>query len=137
MKLCRLKLNDAAIVSISYVGPMTIRQINEQYVGHHGITDVISFVYENDFPDSPDDLVEDETAVEIFVCMDVALKEGKKRNGSSYAEELVLYTVHGLLHAAGEDDLTPEKRKRMRKRETEVMSELKREFDFNEIFPLP
>ena len=63
-----------------------------------------------------------------------AAREGAKR-GTGYSRELALYLVHGLLHAAGEDDLDPKARRRMRRREREVMAELDRSFDFSAVFP--
>jgi probable rRNA maturation factor len=36
--------------------------------------------------------------------------------------ELAYYVVHGLLHLAGEDDLDPAARRRMRTREREIMA---------------
>ncbi len=107
-------------------------RINEGYVGHSGVTDVISFNYS----ESDDFLDEEEVMVEIIVCVDVALKEGKERKATCYQEELILYIVHGLLHTAGEDDLSDEPRKQMRIRETEVMAQLKSNFDFNKIINL-
>jgi hypothetical protein len=41
------------------------------------------------------------------------------------------------LHAAGEDDLNPKAKQRMRRREHQVMKQLKQEFELNAIFPLP
>lgn len=98
--------------------------INRRFVGHDGDTDVISFVYPGE-----------DIAVELFICMDVAAREGAERNDSSYSAEMVLYLVHGILHAAGEDDLDPAPRRRMRRREAELIRELRREFDFSGIFP--
>ena len=48
---------------------------------------------------------------------------------------MVLYLVHGLLHSAGEDDLSPGPRRRMRRREREVLAGLEKEFDFAAVFP--
>ena len=39
-------------------------------------------------------------------------------------EEVLLYTVHGVLHLLGYDDHTPEDTKRMRAKETEIIEEL-------------
>ncbi len=107
-------------------------RVNEDYVGHSGVTDVISFNYS----ESDDFLDEEEVMVEIIICVDVALKEGNERENTDYQEELVLYIVHGLLHTVGEDDLSDEPRKQMRIREQEVMTQLKLEFDFNKIINL-
>lgn len=104
--------------------------MNREFVGHQGTTDVITFNYlENG------SLVPGDVAIEIAVGVEVAQREGEERPDSSYAQEMVLYIVHGLLHCAGEDDLDEKSAGRMRRREQEVISELEKEFDFNEIFP--
>ncbi len=117
------------IVSFAFVSSKVIEKINQEYLDHEGDTDVISFSYLNDLND------DSETVADIIICVDVAYKEGNERKESSYAEELVLYAVHGILHIVGEDDLTENKRKKMRIREAEVIAQLKENFNFEEIFP--
>ena len=104
---------------------------NREYVGHEGTTDVITFSYFDD----PDSLFPGEAAVELVICIDAALREGAAREDSCYSREMALYLVHGLLHSAGEDDLSPGPRRRMRRREREVLSALEKEFDFAAVFP--
>ena len=130
-ELSRLKVGENQEIAVTFVGPRTIAQINEDYVGHQGVTDVISFCYIED-----EELGEYDTAVDLIICVDVAVREGLERYDSSYPEELILYIVHGLLHAAGEDDLSEEPRKRMRQRESEVMTQLRKEFIFSDIIKL-
>jgi probable rRNA maturation factor len=117
-EFCGLKLEEDQTISISFVGRETIEQVNNDFVGHEGITDVIGFDYRED------DFSDEESVI-----------EGNSREDSSYANELVLYIVHGLLHMAGEDDLETEARKKMRQREAETMEKLAALFEFSEIFP--
>ena len=107
-------------------------EINSAYLGHTGTTDVISFCY----LEGSEPLLPDETAIELIIGVDVALREGIERKDSSYAAELVLYIVHGLLHAVGEDDLEPLAAQRMRQQETRVMTALAQYFTFSDIFSL-
>ena len=73
--------------------------------------------------------------VELIVNPDAAIREGANRPGG-YSREVALYIVHGMLHSAGEDDLDPVSRKRMRRREREVLAALEKEgFVWQEIFP--
>lgn len=102
--------------------------INEDCLGHEGTTDVITFAY------LEEELMPGELAVELVVCPEYARREGERRKRSSYADEMVLYLVHGLLHAAGEDDLAPDVRRRMRRREREVTGVLRKHYDFAAIF---
>lgn len=98
---------------------------NRELLGHEGTTDVITFPY---FSGGEEDLfLEDETAIDAVVNLDAARREGAKRRGSSYSREAALYIVHALLHSAGLDDLTPEDRRRMRRRERAVMKKLAEE----------
>jgi probable rRNA maturation factor len=130
IEICRLPLGEHEI-NIMFAGDKKMAGINMAYLGHSGTTDVISFCYlENDEP-----LLPDETAIELIVGVDVAMREGTARHDSSYAAELTLYIVHGLLHAAGEDDLEPAAAKLMRAQEKRVMTGLRQEFEFNAIFP--
>ena len=101
-----------------------------ELVGVPGTTDVITFSYFDD----PENFFPGETAVELIINPDAAAREGAKR-GTTYAYELMLYLVHGLLHAAGENDLEPPDRRRMRRREREVMKVLLDKYDLREIFP--
>lgn len=103
---------------------------NEAFVGHAGPTDVITFSYLDD----PDSLFPGDVAVELLVGIEAARRESETRAGATFASELALYVVHGFLHAAGEDDLTPAPRKRMRRREREVMRVLRTEFDLESLF---
>ena len=96
-----------------------------------GTTDVITMAY----LEEPEALFPGDMGLELLVCVPFAEREGADRADSSYADELMLYIVHGCLHAAGEDDLTDEARPSMRRREAEVMSALKEKYDFSEIFP--
>jgi probable rRNA maturation factor len=129
-QLTRLPLERDLIINIAFVNDREMAKINEDYVGHKGTTDVITFCY----LDGDDELFDGDIAVDLFVCADVAEREGAKRRNSTYARELTLYIVHGLLHSAGEDDLNAASRKRMRRRECEVMKELEKEFKFENIF---
>ena len=120
-------------LDIRFVGARTMAQANAEFVGHEGTTDVITFSYFDD----PGSLFPGEAAVELLICLDAARREGEKRADSSYSREVVLYIVHGLLHSAGEDDLSPAPRRRMRRREREVLAGLEPEFDFTALFPPP
>lgn len=111
-------------------------EINEAFVGHQGPTDVICFDYRESKSELPDEKDEDSVEVEIIVCPEVARREAEKRS-LPYSREVVLYLVHGLLHASGEDDLKPELKRKMRRREHKTMNELEKLFTFSDIFPEP
>jgi len=118
-------------VCVSFLSPAGIERVNEDFLGHHGPTDVISFDYRaEDDPgfagetDAPDDGDAD-PSVELIVCPAVACEQAVKR-GLPYAEEVALYVSHGLLHAAGYDDLNPKAKRVMRRAEKRVMAGLRK-----------
>ena len=118
-------------VCVSFLSPAGIERVNEDFLGHHGPTDVISFDYRSDgdpgFDTSEDILDSDDDAdpsIELIVCPAVAYEQAVKR-GLPYAEEVALYVAHGLLHAAGYDDLNPKAKRVMRRAEKRVMKGLR------------
>ena len=44
--------------------------------------------------------------------------------GTTWPEELGRYVIHGLLHLHGEDDLDPAARRRMKKRENQLVRQV-------------
>ena len=96
-----------------------------------GTTDVITMAY----LEEPEALFPGDLGLELLICVPFAEREGAERADSSMADELVLYLVHGCLHAAGENDLVESDRVNMRRREAEVLAELRKKYVFSEIFP--
>jgi probable rRNA maturation factor len=82
----------------------------------------------------PCDPCPDDVDAEIFICTDTA-EQAAKSLKRRFSDEIALYLVHGILHVSGEDDLIPKDRKRMRGLERKVLSELRKTFDFEIIFP--
>ena len=116
-------------LNLLFVNDRSMAQYNSDLVGHEGTTDVITFSYFDDC----DEYESGDTMIELIINPDAAVREGAKRPGG-YAWEMALYIVHGLLHSAGEDDLSPGPRRRMRRREKECLTELQELFDFSILF---
>lgn len=104
---------------------------NADIVGHEGTTDVITLSWFDD----PEGLFPGDPELILIVNPDAAAREGAERENSSYSFELALYLVHGMLHAAGEDDLEEETARSMRAAEKRVMDQLLKEFDLASLFP--
>jgi probable rRNA maturation factor len=87
-----------AMLSITFVGPATMSQLNHRYLGHHGPTDVISFGLGR---------VGRRGAVvgDVYICAEIA-RENAKTQGISAGEELLRLVVHGTLHVLGYDHPT-------------------------------
>ncbi len=129
-RLARLAEVAEWALDVTFTNDRSMKKYNAELVGHMGSTDVITFAY----LEGADAFFPGEVGVELIINPDAAQREGEKR-GTGYSRELALYLVHGLLHAAGEDDLEPDARRRMRRREREVMAALEHRFDFAEVFP--
>jgi probable rRNA maturation factor len=102
-----------AEVSIAVVDDPTIHGLNRRHLDHDWPTDVISFALSE-----PGD---DALSGELIVSAETAARMAE-RDGVPAWTELVLYTVHGLLHLCGFDDLTEDGAAAMRRREGELLA---------------
>ncbi len=102
-----------------------MRRLNETFVRHRGITDVITFDYSN--PGRPEEL-----HGEIVICPDEARVQAR-RFRCSWQAELVRYLVHGVLHLRGYDDSQPAARRRMRQEEDRLVRILAARFRLGNI----
>lgn len=79
-------------ISVSFVDPETIGDLNATYLGRAAPTDVLAF-----------DLSDERGAVgDIYVCPELARVSADER-GLELEEELVRLVVHGVLHLLGYD----------------------------------
>lgn len=117
-KLARWVLADAGIVAgvvgLRIVEDAEIRRLNSQYLGHDWATDVISFPID----DSPQHFCGD-----VVVSAEMAHRVAEEQ-GTSATDELLLYTLHGLLHLVGHDDKSDDRRQAMRAAEIEYLQRL-------------
>ena len=116
---------EGAEVSVSFVTPEEIQELNRDYRNVDRVTDVLSFPQY----DSVDDMIEmqEETGVaelgDVVICMERA-KEQAEDFGHPLEREVIYLFVHSILHLLGYDHMEEEDRKEMRAREDEVMTEL-------------
>ena len=111
--LLRAKVRE---VGIYVVGPDDITGLNEIFLRHRGVTDVITFNYAEN---SQEMLLHGE----IFVCVDEARIQAA-RFGVSWQAELVRYVVHGILHLLDYDDRRKAARVRMKRKENRILQQL-------------
>jgi len=116
----------AALRILGAVGAVRVRLVNdhemarahEAYLGVPGTTDVITF-----------DMADGASAsggvldVDLLVCVDEARRQAQAR-GIDPVREMLLYTVHGVLHALGHDDHDEASAAAMHAREDEVLTSL-------------
>lgn len=124
--------NDAAL-AIILASRGLIRSLNEEFLHHSGDTDVIAFEYAAS--GGPADFAADDELLwgEIYVCLPVAERAAQEHR-TSVSFEVILYIIHGLLHLAGFDDHTDSDRRRMRRREMQIMSVVEAEFGAADVF---
>ena len=75
-------------LSIAFVGPARIKELNKKYRKKNRATDVLSFSYDN--------------SGEIVICL-LEVKKNAKRFGSKFKTELARVLIHGILHFLGYD----------------------------------
>jgi probable rRNA maturation factor len=107
-------------LEISLVDDAAIARVNKQFLGHTGATDVISFFYPADATQA--------ARGELLISTERAAAQSKTW-GASFLREIALYIAHGVLHLNGYKDATPQQRRRMSRRQSEIVSTLAREFD--------
>ena len=86
-------------LSLVYVDDREIAKLNERYLQHQGPTDVLAFPL-------------DPKEGEVVVSGETALNEANARSIEAQGE-LLLYTIHGVLHLLGHDDKTREEAEQM------------------------
>ncbi len=96
-------LNTFTEVGISLVSPAVMARIHRQFLNLKGPTDVITFPYG-----------------EIFICPRVALENARDFD-SDLQDELALYSIHGLLHLHGYDDISSEPAQRMQSMQANIL----------------
>ena len=90
-----------------------IAKLAGRYRGSPHATDVLAFKYENSGPWAHGRL-----GGEIFISLDTAKRQARERN-SSFEKELILLSLHGLLHLEGLGDENHRDWCRMRRMEFE------------------
>jgi probable rRNA maturation factor len=108
-----------AALSVVLVDDPTLARLHAEHLGDPSVTDVMSF-----------DLGEDGGGPvgEVVVSVDRA-RDVAARRGVSFARELALYVVHGVLHLCGHDDGDDDERSAMRAAERRVLDRLGYEAD--------
>ncbi len=94
-------------IDIVLVDRATMTRVHADFLGDATETDVITFPYG-----------------EILVCPAVAADRAREL-GVAFADEVLLYALHGLLHLAGYDDTTPRLAKLMAAAQEKLLTEVR------------
>jgi len=101
-------------VGISLLDDDGIAELHRRHLDIEGPTDVLTF---------PGAAPGDPIDVDIAIGVDVAQRAATER-GHDLQCEVLLYVVHGLLHACGFDDHDDDDYKRMHEREDEILKSI-------------
>ncbi len=88
-KVLKGERKNKAEISIAFVNPAKIRQLNQKYRKKDRPTDVLSYTYNN-------------ASGEIVICPQ-EVKKNAKKFGQSFEKELARVLIHGILHLLGGD----------------------------------
>lgn len=111
-------------VSLSFIDDARMAQLNEEFRGKTGPTDVLSF--ECDGLDDGFDLIPDGAddvpfeLGDVIIAPDVAQRQSISF-GHSFEAEVSLLLVHGLLHLMGYDHIDDDEAEQMEARERELL----------------
>ena len=144
VRLAQLVLDEERVIermgpdtemSLLFVDPTTIAELNERFLGSSGPTDVLAFPIDDELPPSgrqPDqggrgpgttgDPSDPPTLLgDVVVCPAVASRQAAER-GASADDELALLVVHGVLHLLDYDHAEHSEGVVMRRREQELLA---------------
>ena len=96
-----------ALIDITFISDKRIRALNKKYLKKNRPTDVISFFLKRGTGD-------------IYISSDTAYRNAK-RFKTSFQKELLLYTIHGILHFLGFGDKTAKEKTKIRKLESKFL----------------
>ncbi len=96
-------------LSLVLVDDRRISELNCQFLGRCGSTDVIAFPAEE----------EEELAGEVIISVETAIRQAQEQ-GHSLARELCILTIHGVLHLLGYDDASQGGQAQMNQLQTQV-----------------
>jgi probable rRNA maturation factor len=128
------RVKEPSEVSLLFVDEASIASLNEQFLGHAGPTDVLSFPIEDEpvpggrFPDVGGNGPGTEAGTEpltllgdVVICPAVAARNAPGHQGT-YDDEMALLVVHGLLHLLGMDHEDEKEAERMEALEQQLLT---------------
>jgi len=137
--LCRAALEEELVkppaeVSLIFCTEATIADLNEQFMGKTGPTDVLSFPIDAEpqptgrvpdaggsGPGEPPDEEIPQLVGDIVLCPTVAARNASEHE-CSLEDEIALLIVHGVLHLRGWDHMIDDEAERMEAREREILA---------------
>lgn len=107
----QMRVSTQSDLTILFVDPEPIAQLHERWMNLMGPTDVMSFPMDELRPGDGHTVMEGVLG-DIVICPWVAAQQAASA-GHSTMEEMMLLTIHGVLHLLGYDHRTPEQERQM------------------------
>lgn len=114
LKILSLELS---FIQVNFINNNNLLKINKLYLGHDYYTDIITFNYSDG----------KQVDCELFISYECAYSNSQKYH-VSYNSEIVRLIIHGILHVAGYDDSTNEKKNVMKKIENRLEKQFSNKF---------
>ncbi len=110
--LREMHVAEGAELAIQFVDEAAMTELHVKWMDEPGPTDVLSFPMDELRPGTEDEPTEAGLLGDVVVCPTVAQRQAKAA-GHSAEEEMLLLTVHGILHLLGFDHAEPDEEKEM------------------------
>lgn len=109
--LAQLRIHPQAELSILLVDEAAMAELHQRFMDQPGPTDVMSFPMDELRPGDGRTVMEGVLG-DIVICPWVAAQQALAA-GHNTMEEMMLLTIHGILHLLGYDHATPEQERQM------------------------
>lgn len=118
----RMRVHPLAELCVKLVDEPTIAELNEQWMGKEGPTDVLAFPMDELRPGLLDEEPEEGVLGDLMIAPTIAQKQGASAGHGTLAE-VELLTTHGILHLLGYDHAEPEEHREMFGLQAEILRE--------------
>lgn len=107
----QMRVSTQSDLTILFVDPEPIAELHERWMSLEGPTDVMSFPMDELRPSDGKTTMEGVLG-DLVICPWVAAQQAAAA-GHSTMQEMMLLTIHGILHLLGYDHVTPEQERQM------------------------
>ena len=107
----QMRVSTQSDLTVLFVDPEPIASLHERWMNLEGPTDVMSFPMDELRPGDGKTVMEGVLG-DIVICPWVAAQQAAAA-GHSTLEEMLLLTIHGMLHLLGYDQVGPEQERQM------------------------
>ncbi|GAB7006184.1 rRNA maturation RNase YbeY [Nocardioides sp. AN3] len=118
----RMRVHPLAELCVKLVDEATIAQLNEQWMGKEGPTDVLAFPMDELRPGLLDEEPEEGVLGDLMIAPVIAERQGETAGHGTVAE-IELLTTHGILHLLGYDHAEPDEHREMFGLQAEILAE--------------